>query len=132
MILVDTSVWIDFLNGADSAHRHLLHRLIEDEEDIAIAEIILTEVLQGIQDERDVQRTQEYLLAFPIYPPRGIPTYLQAAWIYRACRKQGETVRKTVDCIIAAICLENNLTLLHKDSDFDRIAACVGLRCQAI
>jgi len=132
MILVDTSVWIDFLNGVSSAHRHLLHRLIEDEEDIAITEIILTEVLQGIQDEREVRRTQEYLLAFPIYSPSGIPTYLQAAWIYRACRKKGETVRRTVDCIIAAICLENSLTLLHKDRDFDRIAACTGLRCQAV
>jgi len=132
MILVDTSVWIDFLNGADSAHRHLLHRLIEDEEDIAITGIILTEVLQGIQDERDVRRTQQSLLAFPIYPSSGIPTYLQAARIYRSCRKKGETVRKTVDCIIAAICLENNLTLLHRDRDFDRIAACTGLRCQAV
>ena len=128
MILVDTSVWIDFLRGADSPQRRTLHRLLEEEEDICITEIILTEVLQGIKEDNDFHKVKDYLLEFPIQRPNGTETYLRAARIYRDCRKKGKTARKTVDCIIAAICLENSLTLLHKDSDFDTIGACTGLK----
>jgi len=129
MILVDTSVWIDFLKGANSKERRALHRLIEEEEDVSITEIILTEILQGIKEDKDFKRVKDYLLEFPIYGPEGIETYLRAAAIYRDCRKKGKTVRKTIDCIIAAICMENGLTLLHRDSDFELIAACTGLKC---
>ena len=127
MILVDTSVWIDFLNGTNSKERRILHRLIEQEEDISITEIILTEILQGIKADEDFKRVKDYLLEFPIYKPEGIETYLKSAEIYRKCRKNGKTIRKTIDCIIAAICVENNLTLLHKDGDFDIIEGCFGL-----
>ena len=127
MILVDTSVWIDFFRGANSAHCRALHKLIEDEEDIAITEIILTEILQGIKSDKIFRTVMNYLIEFPIYKPKGTETYLAAARIFRDCRKGGKTVRKTVDCIIAAICLENNLILLHKDSDFDLIGACSKL-----
>jgi predicted nucleic acid-binding protein len=132
MILVDTSVWVDFLNAVDSPHSRALGRLIEDEHDVAITEIILTEVLQGIRDDRAFRMMKTYLLDFPIYGPKGVETYLRAAQIYRDCRRQGRIVRKTVDCIIAAICIEHGLTLLHKDSDFDLIQECVGLRCLAV
>ncbi len=132
MILVDTSVWIDFLKGANSPQRSLLHHLIEDDEDLSLTGIILTEILQGIKDDKDFRAVKDILLEFPIYHSKAIETYLQAADIYRTCRKQGKTVRKTVDCLIAAICLENNLTLLHKDSDFDRIQACLPLKCLAV
>lgn len=128
MILVDTSVWIDFLRGENSVQRETLHRLIEAEEDIAVTEIIVTEILQGIKSDRDFLTVKEYLLEFPIYSSKGIETYLEAARIYRECRKSGKTVRKTIDCIIAAICLENKLTFLHKDSDFDSIGACTDLK----
>jgi len=128
MILVDTSVWIDFLKGEKSAQRETLHRLIEVDEDIAVTEIIVTEILQGVTSDKDFQTVKEYLLEFPICSPKGIETYLEAARIYRECRKKGKTVRKTIDCIIAAICLENKLTLLYKDSDFDFIAACTDLK----
>jgi hypothetical protein len=129
MILVDTSVWIDLLRGEKSIQRETLHRLIEDEEDIAVTEIIITEILQGIKKDKDFQTTKGYLLEFPLYRPKGIETYLKAARIYRDCMKKGKTVRKTVDCIIAEISIENDLTLLHKDSDFDLIKACAPLRC---
>ena len=128
MILVDTSVWVDFLKGENSPHRRTLHRLIEDEEDISITDIILTEILQGIKNDRDFRTAKDYLLEFPIYGSKGIETYIRAAQLYRDCRKKGKTVRKTVDCIIAAICIENDLTLLHKDADFDFIEACTTLR----
>ena len=128
MILVDTSVWVDFLRGTDSPQRRVLHKLIEEEQDIGITELILTEVLQGIQRDRDFKRVQSLLLELPCYSPKGIETYLRAAHIYRECRKRGKGVRKTIDCLIAAICLEYNLILLHRDRDYDRIASCTGLR----
>lgn len=132
MILVDTSVWIDFLTGADSSERQVLHKLIEEEEDISITEIILMEILQGISKDRDYMTAKNYFLQFPIHCPKGLETYLKAADIYRLCRKEGRTVRKTIDCIIAAICIENNLTLFHKDRDFDIIEACAGLKALKI
>lgn len=128
MILVDTSVWIDFLRGIDSPQRRTLHRLLQEEEDISITEIILTEILQGIKTDQDFETLRGYLLELPIHRPGGTQTYLRAAQIYRDCRKSGKTARKTIDCIIASICLENDLTLLHKDSDFDIISACAGLK----
>ena len=127
MILVDTSVWIDFLIGRDTPHRRLLHLLIETEEDICITEIILTEILQGIRDDALYETIKDYLLEFPVIKPKGIDSYVAAADIYRKCRKQGKTVRKTVDCIIAAIVRENNVTLLHNDTDFGVIKTSVGL-----
>ena len=129
MIVVDTSVWIDFLRGADSRERRALHKLLEEEEDISITEIILTEILQGIKEDQDCRRLKDYLLEFPIHRPQGSETYIKAAEIYRICRKKGKTVRKTVDCIIATICLENDLTIFHKDRDFELIAACTELKC---
>jgi hypothetical protein len=128
MILVDTSVWIDFLKGVNSRERRTLHRLIDEEEDISITEIILTEIFQGIKEDKDFKTVKDYLLEFPVHRPKGTETYLRAAEIYRDCRKKGKTVRKTVDCIIAAICIENGLTLLHKDSDFELIEGCAGLK----
>jgi len=132
MILADTSVWIDFLRGADSPHRRALHDLIENDEDVCITGIILTEVLQGIRDEKDYKLTREYLLEFSVFHPEGTATYLEAARIYRDCRKRGGTVRKTVDCVIAAICIENGLILLHKDRDFDLIEEHAGLKCYKV
>jgi len=132
MTLVDTSVWIDFLNGTNSRHRRLLHNLIEDDADLCLTGIVLTEILQGIKTDKDFHQVKNILMEFPIYQPEGNETWLKAADIYRQCRKQGKTVRKTIDCIIAAICLENNLTLLHKNSDFTRIHSCLPLKCLAV
>ena len=128
MILVDTSVWIDFLKGAESRERHALHRLIEEEDDISTTEIILTEILQGIKEDEDFKMVKDYLFDFPVHRPKDIETYLKAAEIYRKCRKKGNTIRNTVDCIIAAICIENSLILLHKDNDFNIIEEYVGLK----
>jgi len=129
MILVDTSVWVDLLRGVDSPSCRQLRRLIEAEEDLALTGIVITEILQGIAKEREFQMIRDHLLEFPVFEPKGVETYLTAAGIFRECRRKGKTVRKTVDCIIAAVCLENDLILLHQDADFDRIAACTGLKC---
>ena len=128
MILVDSSVWVDFFRGVNSRQRQILHNLIENEEDIAITEIILTEVLQGVRDDKYFQSIKEYLSEFPIIKSNGINTYVKSAQIYRDCRRKGKTIRKTIDCIIAEICIENNLILLHKDSDFKHIESCTDLK----
>lgn len=128
MIVADTSVWIDFLRGTNSPQHRTLRGLIEQEEDVSITEIILTEILQGIREDGDFQKVKEFLLEFPVQKPKGTDTYLRAAQVYRDCRKRGKTPRKTVDCLIAAICLENDLALLHKDNDFDIIEVCAGLK----
>jgi predicted nucleic acid-binding protein len=128
MILVDTSVWIDFLRGVDSSERRLLHKLIEDEEDIALTGIILTEILQGVKEEKQFNVIRDYLMELPIYEPKNSFTYADAAYLYRECRKKGKTIRSTIDCLIAAICLENDLTILHKNTDYDGIGECTGLK----
>jgi predicted nucleic acid-binding protein len=128
MSLLDTSVWIDFLRGENSLERRILLKLIEDEEEISISGIILTEILQGIKADEKYQKTRDYLLEFPIYEPGGITTYIEAARIYRECRNNGKTIRSTIDCFIAAICLENDLSILHKDRDYDIIQECTGLK----
>lgn len=126
MILVDTSVWIDFFRGSGSSR--ILQRLIEEEESLSLTGIHLTEVLQGIRDERVHETIKDHLLTFPIFLTNGIETYLHASDIFRSCRRRGKTIRKTVDCIIAAVAIENNLILLHNDQDFDQIAECTRLK----
>ena len=132
MILVDTSVWIDFLQGKDTIHRHTIHNLIAKEEDICLTGIVLTEILQGIHDDKTCQEMKRYLLELPIYEPVDINTYIEAAGIYRACSKRGKTVRKTIDCLIAAIAIENDLILFHNDRDFNSIAECTELKVLAL
>lgn len=126
MILVDTSVWIDFFRGSESGRT--LHRLIDEEESLGLTGIHLTEILQGIKDEQMHHRIQKHLLTFPVFLTKGIDTYLHASDIFRICRRRGKTIRKTMDCIIAAIAIENKLILLHHDRDFDQIAKCTPLK----
>jgi predicted nucleic acid-binding protein len=123
MILVETSVWIGFFNGVDSLAVRSLVELIEGEEDLFISEYILAEVLQGFKKDRDFELARRYLLSFPICFLKGFDSYIRVAQIYRRCRKKGVTIRKTADCIIAQTAMENDLLLLHDDSDFDRIAS---------
>jgi predicted nucleic acid-binding protein len=122
MILVDTSVWIEFFNGTGSPAHRVLKDLLEREEDLCISEFILAEVLQGFKKDADFELARSHLLKFPIYALKTPDSYVSAAQIYRKCRKQGITIRKTIDCLIAQTALEHKLALLHNDSDFDRIA----------
>jgi len=99
-----------------------LKELIEREEPLALTDIIYCEVLQEIADDGKFRRTREILLTYPIVKIRGLRTFEHAAQIYRDCRKQGLTIRKTVDCVIAATCLEAGAQLYHNDRDFEAIA----------
>jgi hypothetical protein len=130
MILVDTSVWIDFFNGKDLPHVATLEMLISQETDIAICGVILTEVLQGISNDKEHKITQAYLQALLMLEiTEGV--WLQAADIYRNLRKRGLTVRKTNNCIIAATALHYDCFLLHNDRDFATIALHYSLRVLA-
>lgn len=126
MILVDTSVWIDFFRGEDIWYRHALHNLIEDEEDICLTVLILTELLQGIKRDSDYRAVKGFLLDLPIFSPKDIDSYSKAAEIYRACRKKGITIRRTLDCLIAQTAIDHDLCLLHNDRDFDLIASAIN------
>ena len=121
MILVDTSVWIDFFAGRDLPHVATLEQFILDNDDLALCGIILTEILQGIADDssyRDVPNVLGSLIMLPM--PQAV--FARAADIYRRLRKQGITIRKTNDCIIAATALEHSCQFLHNDKDFVPIA----------
>lgn len=121
MILVDTSVWIDFFNGHSSKEEQTLKQLIQDEEDICLSAIHIMEILQGIKQKKDFIRTERHLKNFPILVPE-LGDYVLSALIFNACQRKGLTV-KSADCLIAAIAIENNLILLHKDKDFEQISA---------
>ena len=121
MILVDTSVWIDFFAGRDLPHVAKLEQSILDNDDLALSGIILTEILQGIPDDTTYRRVRRYLSALIMLPmPESV--FVRAAELYRKLRKQGITIRKTNDCIIAATALEHQCQLLHNDKDFVPIA----------
>ena len=117
MILVDTSVWIDFFAGRDLPHVVTLEQLILGNEDLALCGIILTEILQGISDDTTYRRVRSYLSPL-IMLPMPTAVFVSAANIFRNLRKQGITIRKTNDCIIAATALEHHCQLLHNDKDF--------------
>jgi len=128
MILVDTSVWIDFFNGSVSEERDKLRKLIIDHRLITITDIIITEILQGIREDKQYKLVKQTLTELNILHATARKTYIHAADIYRTCREKGFTIRKTNDCIIAAVAIESSCQLLHKDKDFKSIAACVDLR----
>lgn len=121
MIFIDTSVWIDFFAGRDLPHVATLEQLILDEEDLALCGIVLTEILQGIVSDSTYHRVRQHLQPL-IMLPMSKTVFIKAADIYRKLRKQGITIRKTNDCIIAATVLEHRCRLLHNDKDFDPIA----------
>lgn len=122
MTVVDTSVWIDLFADRDSHQVKVLESLIERREDICICGVVLTEVLQGIRDEREYSDTESMLVNL-IFLPMTRETLLLAASIYRNLRLRGITIRNSVDCMIAAVCIENEIRLLHNDRDFDLLAA---------
>lgn len=121
MILVDTSVWIDFFRASDLPHVQRLEKFIDLGENIALCGVILTEILQGIRDESTYHRTRSYL-EFLRFLPMTQEVFIEAAQIYRSLRAKGITVRKPLDCMIAATALVHQAQLLHNDRDFMAIA----------
>jgi hypothetical protein len=117
MILVDSSVWIDYFNGRITRQTNILDSLVGDEL-IVIGDLILTEMLQGFQQDKDFDKARELFDSFVFKEMLGKEIAVKSAKNYRILRKNGVTVRKTIDVIIATFCIENDLMLLHSDRDF--------------
>lgn len=129
-VFVDSSAWVDHLRGVDSRETRLLRSLLrrldplaasgsaEPPVDVLVGDVVLLEVLRGIDDDRQRRRVRETLLAFELVRVGGTTTALQAVEHYVALRRLGQTVRKAIDCLIATWCIEHDVPLLHADRDF--------------
>ncbi|MCL4393452.1 MAG: PIN domain nuclease [Chloroflexi bacterium] len=118
MIIVDTTVWIDYLSGIKTPQTNWLDTEIEKQR-LGLTDLILCEILQGVKNDEQSTETQRELMKFEVMAMSGIDLAVAAARNYRKLRAKGRTVRKTVDCLIATFCLTNGHTLLHNDRDFD-------------
>jgi hypothetical protein len=126
VIVVDSSVWIDFLNGRDVLHVRRL-RSAFDADEIVIGDLMLCEVLQGLDSERTALHVEALLRRFEIVPMAGEAIAVSAARNFRILRRRGITIRKTMDLLIGTWCIENRGPLLHNDSDFRPMARYLGL-----
>lgn len=120
--LVDTTVWIDLFRGTDTAQVRELERILNANEDVCICGVVLTEVLQGIRDDKEYAHALASFDSF-ILLPMTQTTFVRAAELYRTLRRRGLTIRNAVDCMIAAVALEHDVALLHNDRDFNAIAS---------
>jgi predicted nucleic acid-binding protein len=126
MVIVDTTVWIDYLRGNATPQVGWLEQEMTRQR-LGITDIILCETLQGIRDDMQFARVRDALLRYDIFSMGGTELALAAAENYRALRAQGITLRKTIDCLIATFCLQNGHTLLHSDKDFEPFEKLFGL-----
>jgi predicted nucleic acid-binding protein len=127
MNFVDSSVWIDYFNGEKTAQTDWLNSALGNTP-IIMGDLILTEVLQGFQSDRDFRTAKNLLLRLPFMPMGGQALALESAKIYRLLRKNGVTVRKTIDVMIGTFCIHYRLPLLHDDRDFDPMVKFLGLK----
>ena len=126
MIVVDSTVWIDFLNGRNAPHVRRVRALLGESE-IIVGDLMLCEVLQGLENERAARDVEALLRRFDIVPMAGDAIAVAAARNYRSLRARGVTVRKTIDLLIGTWCIENRRPLLHNDRDFRLMARHLGL-----
>ena len=132
MILPDTSAWVEEIRHTGSDADLTLARLLASEAAIAVTEPVIMELLAGARTGQELVATRRRLLAFPMLRVKGLATYERAAAIWRACRRGGEPVRNTVDCLIAAVAMRNGASILHADRDFDVIARHTELQTHPI
>ncbi len=127
MILVDTSVWIDYFNGVSTEQTEILDRILS-EQSVLIADIILTEILQGFVSDKDFRLARQALDPLDCVHIGGKLLALKAASNFRFLRSKGVTIRKTIDMLIGSWCIEHEVELLHNDKDFDQIATQLPLQ----
>lgn len=127
MVIVDTTVWVDYFNGTGTRHVEWLDREL-DRQRLALTDLILSEVLQGVRNEREAAVTERELLRLEVFSTGGVELAVAAARNYRRLRAKGRTIRRTIDCWIATFCLLNGHALLHNDSDFDPFEELLGLQ----
>ena len=127
MMIVDTSVWIDFFAGRKTPQVALLRQGIVAQR-VVMGDLILCEVLQGIPHKKEFERVRQRLLTLEVVPICDPYIAVQAARNYRLLRQQGITIRRTIDCLIATCCIEHGYVLLHNDRDYDACEEHLGLR----
>ena len=118
MVIVDTTVWIDYFQGVENPETEWLNTEL-DRQRLGLTDIILCEVLQGVRDDVVATVVERRLLNLEVFDTGGVAVAREAARNYRALRSRGHTVRKTIDCLIATFCLRGQHSLLHRDRDFD-------------
>jgi predicted nucleic acid-binding protein len=128
MLMVDTSVWVDYFNGYPSPEAEYLHDRLVANDPIVLPGIVVTEILAGLRREDEAQRIGDMLAAFDAPPELTSSDYRSASGIYRTCRTAGASIRSVVDCLIAQICIRHRFELLSKDKDFARIARHASLQ----
>jgi predicted nucleic acid-binding protein len=129
MILVDSSVWIDFFNGRAGAPVERLADLLADgSAPLGMADLVLFEVLRGFRHEQDFQAARRTLAALSVVEIGGEAEALRAAQHYRALRAAGVTIRSPIDVLLASYCIEHDHALLHADRDFDALESLRGLK----
>jgi predicted nucleic acid-binding protein len=128
MILVDSSVWIDFFNGRTTAQTERLAVLLDDMAPVAVADLVLFEVLRGFRHERDYLAARKTLTALTVVDVGGEDNALQAAQHDRLLRAMGYTIRSAVDMLQASYCIDHDYALLHSDADFDVMEDLRGLK----
>lgn len=127
MILVDSSVWIDYFRGTATPQTDKLDSMLASEQ-IAIGDLMLTEVLQGFGSDKEFDQAMKLFSSLTVVEIGGEETAIQAAKNFRALRALGVTPRKTIDTLIATRCIENGLALLYSDKDFDPFVLHLGMR----
>lgn len=127
MVLVDTSVWIDYLSGAATPETNWLDSELARQR-LGLTDLILCEVLQGVRTDREFERVRRELLKLAVFETCGEALAVAAATNYRRLRTHGRTVRKTIDCLIATFCIQHDYALLHIDRDYDHFELLLGLR----
>ncbi len=127
MIVVDTSVWIDYVNGVVSPQTNILDKELENDR-IITGDLIIAEFLQGFKSDKHYAAAKELMDALQYYDLVGKGIAVKAAENFRKLRRKGVTVRKTIDVLIATFCVEHGFELLHNDKDFDAMESILGLR----
>jgi predicted nucleic acid-binding protein len=128
VILADTSAWVEYLRATGRPAHRRLRELIAGDGDLRTTEVVIMELLAGAATAEEVTRLRRLLLRFQLLPIAGLADYEAAAALYRDCRARGETVRSTVDCLIAVVAMRHGATVLHRDHDFEVIARHTPLR----
>ena len=127
MVIVDTTVWIDYFRGRRTAQSRWLDQALGVTR-VGLCDLILCEILQGMQSDADAASVLAQMSSFDLFDTGGMDLAVESARNYRRLRTRGHTVRKTIDCLIATLCLREGHELLHNDRDFDPFEAMLGLR----
>ena len=126
MVIIDTTVWVDYLRGVQNPQTEWLDREL-DRQRLGLTDLILCEVLQGVREDSAFLRVQRELEKFEVFETAGVELAVAAARNFRKLRERGHTVRKTIDCWIATFCLRDRHSLLHRDHDFEPFERVLGL-----